>query len=180
MGIQTEGFQRIGRFQAEQAATHHHATAGVVRRRADGVEVSQGTVDQARIAFGALDRRYEGVGAGGQHQLVVGQAALGGDHFAAFAVDLQDRHAQVQGHARMLVEAGFTQGQRLGIAAAEVFGKVHAIVGAQRFFAEDLDAIALQRAAFDQLLDAMMADHAIADDDQRLHIMCVSDVGVHR
>ncbi|MCY1358384.1 hypothetical protein D9M69_449180 [compost metagenome] len=180
MGIQAKGLQRIGRFQAEQATAHHHATARVGRRRADGVEVAQGAVDQARIAFGAFDGRYERVGAGSQHQLVVGHAAPGGDHFAAFAVDFQDRHTQVQGHARMLVEAGFTQGQRLGVAAAEVLGQMHAVVGTQGLFTEDLDAIAVQRAALDQLLDAMMADHAVADDDQRLHIRSGSDVGVHR
>ncbi|MNT79298.1 hypothetical protein D3C72_2186180 [compost metagenome] len=46
MGIQAKGLQRIGRFQAEQATAHHHATARVGRRRADGVEVAQGAIDQ--------------------------------------------------------------------------------------------------------------------------------------
>ena len=51
----------------------------------------------------------------------------------------------------------------------QVLGQVHAIVGAPALFAEHQDAIARQRAALDQLLDAVMADHAIADDDQGLH-----------
>ncbi|MNE93417.1 hypothetical protein D3C80_1912680 [compost metagenome] len=83
----------------------------------------------------------------------------------------------MQGHAGGLVEAGLAEGQGFGIAAAEVLRQVHAVIGPQRLFAEDLDAVAVQRAAFDQLLDAVVADHAIADDDQRLHIRSGS---VHR
>ncbi|MCY1343047.1 hypothetical protein D9M69_290550 [compost metagenome] len=170
VGVEAEGLQRIGGFQAQQAAAHHHATACLGSSSADGVEVGQGTVDQPRVAFGPFDGRHEGIRARRQHQLVEGDAAVGSDHFATLAVDLQYRHAQVQGHARSLVEAGFAQGQGLGVAAGEVLGEMHTVVGAQRLFAEDFDAIATQCAALDQLLHTVVADHAIADDDQRLHI----------
>ncbi len=165
MSFQAEGLQRVGRFQAEQAAADHHAATRVAGGGTDAVQVVEGAVDQARIALGALDGRHERVGAGGQHQLVVGEAAVGGDHFAALAVDLQHRCAQVQGQARLLVERRVAHGQRLGIAAAEVFGQVHAVVGALAFLAEHVDAIALQGTHGDQLLDAVVADHAVADDD---------------
>ncbi|KAG1242474.1 hypothetical protein G6F65_023002 [Rhizopus arrhizus] len=45
---------------------------------------------------------------------------------------------------------------------------MHAVVGAAGFFAVDVDAIACQRAAGDQLLDAMVPHHAVADHDQGL------------
>ncbi|MCY1440139.1 hypothetical protein D9M71_564010 [compost metagenome] len=77
----------------------------------------------------------------------------------------------MQGDARTLVQLGFAEGQRLGIAAAEVFGEVHTVVGAQRFLAEHLDAVAVQRAARHQLLDTVVTDHAVADDDQRFQIV---------
>ena len=66
------------------------------------------------------------------------------------------------------IERRFAHGHRFGVAAAQVFGQVHAIVGAQRLVAKDVDAIALEGATRDQLLDAMVADHAVADNDKRL------------
>ncbi|MNN66840.1 hypothetical protein D3C81_1824350 [compost metagenome] len=82
----------------------------------------------------------------------------------------------MQGDTGALVQLRLAEGQRFGIAAGEVFGEMHAVVGAQRLFAEHMDAVAIQRAALDQLLDAVVADHAVADDDQRLHI---SEGSVH-
>jgi len=35
-------------------------------------------------------------------------------------------------------------------------------------------------AALDQLLDAVVADHAIADHDQRLQLVQGSNVGIHK
>ncbi len=178
MSFQAQGLQGVGCFQAEQATTDHYPTARVLGCGLNGVEVGQGAVDQARIAFGTFNRRYEGIGTGGQHQLVVGEAALGGDHFAALAVDLQYRHAEVQGHAWRLVQLGTAEGQGFGIAAGEILGEVHAVIGAQRLFAEHMHAVLRQRATLDQLLDAMMADHAVADDDQPL-LVCGGICAVH-
>ena len=168
VGFQAQGLQRVGRFQAEQAAADHHATALAVGGGADAVEVVEGTVDQARVALGAFDRRHEGVGAGGQHQLVVAEAAVGGDHLARLAVDAQHRAAQVQGQAFFFIEGGGAHGQGFGVAAAEVLGQVHAVVGALRLLTEHFDAVVRQGTAGEQLLDAVVADHAVADDDQSL------------
>ncbi|MCY1418090.1 hypothetical protein D9M71_336370 [compost metagenome] len=178
MGIQTEGFQRIGRFQAEQAATDHHATARIGGGAADLVEIVEGAVDQSRVAFGAGDRRHEGVGAGGQDQLVVGVAAAAGDHLLALAVDLHNLLAEVGMHAVTGVVVRCAHGQGLGIPATEVLGQVHAVVGALAFLAEGVDLVPGQRAALDQLLDAVMADHPVADDDQGFALNRGDD-GVH-
>ncbi|MCY1250364.1 hypothetical protein D9M72_639980 [compost metagenome] len=58
------------------------------------------------------------------------------------------------------------QGQSFGIAAAEVFRQVHPVVGTLALFTKDLHFEPCQGAALDQLLDAMMADHAVTHDDQ--------------
>ena len=170
VGFQAQRFERVGGFQAEQATTNHHATAGTGSGSPDAIEVVEGAVDQAGVAAGAFDRRYEGVRTGGQHQLVVAVPAFGGNHFAAFAVDFQHAFAKVQVHAVGGVEIVLAQGQGFGTAAAEVFGQVYAVVGALALFAEHVQFEALVGAAADQLLDAMVADHAVADDDQSLSL----------
>ncbi|MCY1427555.1 hypothetical protein D9M71_434050 [compost metagenome] len=170
MSFQPEGLQRVGRFQAEQATADYHATSGFTGGSANAIEIVEGAVDQAGIAAGAFDRRHERVRASGQHQVVVAVAALGGDHLKAFTVDFQYRFAQVQVHAVIAVEVLPAQGQGFGTAAAEVFGQVHAVIRALALFAEYPHLEALQGAATDQLFDAMVADHAVADDDQSLSL----------
>ncbi|MNC32133.1 hypothetical protein D3C75_804770 [compost metagenome] len=170
VGFQAQRLEGVGCFQAKQATAHYHATAGTGCGSADAVEVVEGAVDQARIAAGTFDRWHEGVGTCGQHQLVVAVAALGGDHFAALTVDFQHRFAEVQVHTVGTVEVLLAQGQGFGTAAAEVLGQVHAVVGALALFAEHMHFEALQGAAADQLFDAMVADHAVADDDQSLSL----------
>ncbi|VVO44489.1 hypothetical protein PS720_06446 [Pseudomonas fluorescens] len=105
--FKAQALQRVGGFQAQQATAHHHTAPRIGGGLTDGIQVFKGAVHQARIAFGALDGRYERIGTGRQHQLVIGHATVGGDHLAAGAVDLHYRHAQVQRHPRRLVQRGF-------------------------------------------------------------------------
>ncbi|MNO54084.1 hypothetical protein D3C76_445470 [compost metagenome] len=170
VGFQPQRLESVGRFQAKQATADHHPPAGTACGSTNAIEVVQGAVDQAGIAAGAFDRRHEGIGAGGQHQLVVAIATFGSDNFAALTVDLQHGLTQVQVHAIGVVEIVLTQGQGFGTAAAEVFGQVHAVIRALALFAEYPHLEALQGAATDQLFDAMVADHAVADDDQSLSL----------
>jgi hypothetical protein len=69
VGFQAQALERVGRFQTEQATADHHAAPGIGRRRSNRIEVFEGAVDQARIAFSAFNRRHERVGAGGQTSL---------------------------------------------------------------------------------------------------------------
>src|SRR5690606_29502318 len=85
------------------------------------------------------------------------------------AIDVQHFDAQMQLHAVVGVPGGIAQRQAVGVASAEVFGKMDPIIGALAFFAEHMNLVALQRATRNQLLDAVMADHAVADDDQIFH-----------
>ncbi|MNQ37592.1 hypothetical protein D3C85_511420 [compost metagenome] len=166
--FQVQRLEGVGGLQPQQAAAHDHAAPRAAGGLADQVQVVDAAIHQARRAFGPGDGRHEGIGAGGQHQFVVGGAAAGGDHLLLVAVDLQHRLAQVQGQALLFVQRGLAQRHRLGIAPVQVFGQVDAVIGAAGLLAEDVDAIARERAAGDQLLDAMVAHHAVADDNQRL------------
>jgi hypothetical protein len=70
MGLQAQVLQRLGGFQPQQAAAHHHAHLRLGGGIANGFQVFNGAVDQAAFAVVARHRRHEGIGAGGQHQLV--------------------------------------------------------------------------------------------------------------
>nr|BFE96938.1 hypothetical protein GCM10020185_74740 [Pseudomonas brassicacearum subsp. brassicacearum] len=180
VGFQAQGLEGVGRFQAQQTATDHHAPTGIAGGGADRVQVLQGAIDQARIAFGTFNRWHERVGTGGEHQLVVVKAIMGGHHLMRVTVDFQYRHTQVQRDAGGLVQRRFAKGQGLGIAAREVLGQVHTVVGTHRLFAEHMHTVMIEGTALDQLLDAVMADHAIADHDQRLQLVQRSNVGIHK
>jgi len=132
----------------------------------DGVKIIERAVDQSRVAFGSRDRRHEGVGPGRENQSVVGLTALAGDDFLVRAVDFKHLHAEVQVNTVGGVIVGVTHRQGFGIAATEVFGQVNPVIGALVFLAIDVDLILTQGAALDQLLDAVVADHTVADDDQ--------------
>ncbi|RMS72185.1 hypothetical protein ALP62_05513 [Pseudomonas syringae pv. aceris] len=179
MGFQPQGFKRIGRFESEQTAADHYASSGLRRGIANAVQILECAIDQPGIAPRAFDRRYERVGARGQDQFVVTEAAFGGDDFVTITIDFQHRYAEVQRQAGLFVDRHLAHGQRFGVAACEVFGQVHAVIGALCFLAKDVDAIAFECAACDQLLDAMMPDHAITDDDQGFYIVEGEDCGVH-
>ncbi|MNV37162.1 hypothetical protein D3C71_1286710 [compost metagenome] len=178
--FKAQAFQGIGRFEAEQSTADYHAALGIGCCGTDRIKVFEGAVYQTRIAFGAFDRRHKRVGAGGQHQFVVGEATLRGDHLTTGTIDFQHRHAQVQRDTRRLVQRRVTQRQRLGIATGKILGQMHTVVSAHRLFAENVQPIAVKGAALDQLLDTMMPDHAIADHDQRLMLVQCGYIGIHK
>ncbi len=86
------------------------------------------------------------------------------------AIDLQHRLVQVRLHAVLAVIVCSAERQRLGIAPAEVLRQVNAVVGALALFAEHVHLIMGKRTLLDELLDAMVTHHAIADDDQRFFL----------
>ena len=104
-------------------------------------------------------------------KVTVANSGIGaGNHLAALAIDLQDRFAKVQVHAAGGVEVVLAQGQGFGTATAKVLGQVHSVVGALALLAEHPYLELLQGAAADQLFDTVVADHAVADDDQSLSL----------
>ncbi|MCY1406856.1 hypothetical protein D9M71_221360 [compost metagenome] len=166
--FQAQRLEGVGGFQPQQATTDHHATPGIGCRSADGIEIIEGAVNQTRSTLAALDRRHKGIGAGGQDQLVIGVTPSRSQHLPALAINLNHRFAQVQIDPVPGIQSRSTEGQGFSATAAEIFGQVHAVVGTLAFLTEHPQLITAQGAAFDQLLDAVMTDHAVADDDQLL------------
>src|SRR5438309_1132955 len=68
----------------------------------------------------------------------------------------------------LLVPARLGQGELLGRAVRKVLGELDPVVGRPRFFAEGDDLVGPRRVELDQLLDKALADHAVADDHDRL------------
>ena len=133
----------------------------------NGVEVGQGAVDQARITFGAFNRRHERVGTGRHHQRVVIEAAFQrGHHDLVVAVDGGHRLAEVRIDAPGGVRLAIAHGQVLRLTAAEHVRQVHPVVGGARFLAQHGDVRV--RPGRHQLLDKVMTDHAVADDHDLL------------
>ncbi len=185
MRFQAQRLEGIGRFETEQATPNHHAATGLCGSGTNTVQIIKGAIDQTRVALRTVDGRHERVGAGGQHQPVVAITPLGGDHFAAFAIDFEHRLAKMQVHGVTVIEAGIAQRQRFGIGAAEILGQVHTVVGALALLAEHPQLQACEGTAFDQLLHAMMAHHTVADHDQAfsrftLHLHVHGDSSLRR
>ena len=82
-------------------------------------------------------------------------------------------------HTRLLVKIRFTQRQRLGVAAAEVFRQVHPVIGPLAFFAEHMDVIPRQGAQLHQLLNAVVTDHTVTHHYQCLAVGC-RDLTLHK
>jgi hypothetical protein len=93
---QAHAAQRVRRLKAQQPAADHHpgqpagvpAGPGALGGLTNGVEVVDGSVDEAAGQVVAGHRRHERVGPGGQHQCVVGlHLPAGGGDRARLAVD---------------------------------------------------------------------------------------------
>ena len=74
MRLQTQVDQRLGRFEAQQSTADDRAAARIARGLANGHQILDGAVDEAILAVATGNGRHEGIGSGGQHQLVVAQA----------------------------------------------------------------------------------------------------------
>ena len=167
VGLETQRLEGTGGFEAKQAAPDHHAALAALGGAADGLQILDGAIDEALVVLAALDGRYPGVGAGGQHQLVVtDHSALVGVHFAGRSVDFFHRFAEQQADAVLVVEAGFDEGEIFAGVMGEVGGEMDAIVGGTGFCTEDGDLVAARVGPLDQLFDEAVPHHAVAHNDQ--------------
>jgi hypothetical protein len=130
----------------------------------DGVEVLDGAVDGDAGAGCSLDRRHEGVGPGGEHQLVVGhRLATAGHHRPCGPVDRRDLRADLERDLRIVVDLRFGQAECREIPAGDVGAQMHPVVGRSRLLTEHQDPERLVEG--DELPDELVSDHAVADDD---------------
>jgi hypothetical protein len=101
VGLEPEVLQRLGRFQAEQAAADDGAHPGAQRGGGDRLEVLDRAVDEAVAPVPAGDSRHERRGAGGEHQLVVRDFLVARRaHDLALDVDRQHLVVEAQRDAR--------------------------------------------------------------------------------
>ena len=164
--LQAQVLQGVGGFQTEQATADDNAGFAALGTGANGIEVVQGAVDEAVRVLAALNRRHEREGAGGQHQFVVAVLALVGGHGPAVPVQASDGLVQVQVDALFGVPVGGAHGQ-VGVGGAgEVLGQVHPVVGQLLLLAEHQDLVLGTGVGGDELLEEVMANHAIANHDQ--------------
>ncbi len=167
VGLETQCLEGAGGFEAEQAAPDHHPALAALGRAADGFQILDGAIDEALVVLAALDGRHPGVGAGGQHQLVVtDHGALVGVYLAGHFVDFFHRLAEQQPDAVLVVETGFDEGEIFAGVVREVGGEVDAIVGGTGLCTEDGDLVAARLGPLDQLFDEAVPHHAVAHNDQ--------------
>ena len=167
MGFQPQQPQRVGGFQPEQAAAHHHAAFGVAGAAFDRVQVVHGAVHQAVLVVVAGDRRHERIGTGGQHQgVVVLPDTAGGDHGFMVPVDLHHLVVQVQRHPVVPVPLRRGQTEILRGLVVEQRGQMHPVVGGPVLAGEHMEGPGAGVALLDQGLHQVVTDHAVADDHQ--------------
>ena len=167
MGLETQRLEGTGGFEAKQTAPDHHPALAALGGAADGFQILDGAIDEALVVLTARNGRHPGVGAGGQHQLVVlDHCALVGMHFAVGPVDFFHRFAEQQADAVLVVEAGFDEGEIFAGVMGEVGGEMDAIVGGTGFCTEDGDLVAARIGPLDQLFDEAVPHHAVAHNDQ--------------
>lgn len=93
-------------------------------------------------------------------------STLRGADLPRVAIDSGDGFVETQLDAMFVVVVRGRQGQRVGVLTGEVVGQVDTVIGEVAFFAEYRDAVVMVLAAFDQLFDEVMADHAVAHHDK--------------
>ena len=166
-GLHPERPQRARRLEPEQPAADDHAPLAPGGPGADGVDVVEGAVHEHPGEVLAGHRGHEGCAAGGQHEVVVGDLVAGRRHDSAGGRVERDRGvAQHQPDAVVVVEVGTAEHQRPRVGALERGGEVDAVVGAPALLAEHHDLVGLVEAPVDGGLEEVVADHAVAHDEQ--------------
>ena len=133
MRLEAHVLERVGPFEAEQAAADHHAHFRRSAGGADRVQVLDGAIDVAMGQVAPVDRGHKGRGSGGEDERVVANpTVVTGAYGLGLPVDC--RHALADCHRRVRRKGGEREVCRAG--AGEVVAQVNAIVGRARFLAE--------------------------------------------
>ena len=170
VGFQAEILEGIGRLQTQQATADHDADFGLLASGLNHAEIVDGAIHQTVGQVGPGNRRYKGVGAGGQYQFVVTEAAatLGGDCFG-FPVNGCHGIAEVGIHADGFVMLAGSQCQLFRFPACEVFRQVNPVVSGAGFSPEHGDFGG--NAGSGQLFHVVVAHHSISYNDNFQHVL---------
>ena len=167
VGFNAEVFQRACRFQTQQTAADYCAATAATGAGFDGVEVFNGTVDEAILSFRAFDRRDPRIGARRHDQLVVKNRTPGAgvDHFF-LTIDGDSAFAHQHFYAMLLVETFAHQRELFGGMMGEVGRQVHTVVRLAGFFTEHGNIELLSIGLIEKILNKAVADHAVTDDSE--------------
>ena len=167
VGFNAEVFQRACRFQTQQTAADHRTAFASARAGLNGVEVFNGTVDEAILSFRAFDRRDPRIGARRHDQLVVKNRTPGAgvDHFF-LTVDGDSAFAHQHFYAMLLVETFAHQREFFGGMMGEVGRQVHTVIRLAGFFTEHGNIELLSIGLIEKILNKAVADHAVTDDSE--------------
>ena len=171
VGAQPEPAQRVGGFQAEQAAADHDTDRRVARGEgakgvvADRVEVVKGAVDVAGRQVVARHRRHKSTRTGGQHQSVVIEPfAVAGQHRPTGRVDLGHPAAQPQRDPVVAAVVVARQGQLAAVPVVGVAGEPDSVTGGVGLLGQHRHPPRALGIARPQRFDEPVSDHAVADD----------------
>ena len=165
VGFQPHVAQGLGAFQAQQAAAHYDAGFRLGTRGLHGLQVFDGAVDMDVFAVTSGHRWHKGVGAGGQHEFVVGEhfTVGGGDGISA-AVHRRSARGQPQREAGAFEKAGLHQREGFCRGAAEKRRQVHTVVGRAWLLTQHGD-FHVGEAGLGQAFQELVAHHAVANNN---------------
>ncbi len=164
MGLEPEGPQCVGRLEAEEPAADHQAGRATLGCGTDVGEIVEGAVDEAPLAVVAGDRGDEGVGAGGeddvvprQHRAVVERGPV------ALDVELGDLAAEAIVDPRVAAVLRRDQAEVVLGAALEPAGEGHPVVRVAGLLADDRHIDGGLGVGGEQPFDEPLSDHPVAD-----------------
>jgi hypothetical protein len=119
----------------------------------------------SRSSIATRERRHEGIRAGRDHELVIGERLAGRDRDGARgAIDRRRLRTQAEHEVLALEEARSDEREVFRRLAREELGEVHAIVSGAGLFAEHRDVEAFH-GRFGEAFEELVAHHSVADDD---------------
>lgn len=159
--------EAVGRLQAEQAAADHHRVAVGPGAVDHGLGVGDVAVADHALQAIAGYRQDEGDRAGGQQQAVVlGLAAVRGDHPAADPVDLHHLAVEEELDAVFRIPVEVVEDDFLeGLLAGQHRGQQDAVVVGMGLGAEHRDVVEV-RVELEQFFQGTDPGHAVADHHQ--------------
>src|SRR5262245_17022139 len=141
----------------------------MLRVRHDLLQIADRAIDKHAAIGHSWRRRYERIRAGGEHDVVVMNAAsLFRIDNLFLAVDFAGTVADMQLDAVVAIPVEPGESELLGDTMSVGRSTHDAVVRGPRLFAKGDDAIAVGRIEFDQLFAKAMSDHAVADHDDGL------------
>ena len=168
MRFQAEIVRGLCRFQTQEAAADHRRFFHLLAIVNDPFQILDRAIDENALLVDARHRRHERHRARRQDDHVIRNlSSLSGAHDFLFAIDLRGAVAEVKRDRVIGVPVKRRQREFFGLAMFEVFGEIDSIVRGSRLFAKGDNAIGAIRIEFDEAFAEAVADHAVADDNDR-------------